>query len=401
MSARIEALTLAGLGRLPSGELVRRVLPGEEIEVTEVGTARIIEPSSERVAPPCRHFKTCGGCSLQHASDAYVAGWKTGVLRQALAGQGLETEMREIATSPPQSRRRAKLSGRRTKKGALVGFHTPASDQITAIPDCTLLTPALMAGLPACEALTLLAASRKSEVSLTLTQSLEGLDILVEGGGDITSTILQEAAAIGSAHGLARLTWGDEVIVQRSPPAQQMGPARVVPPPGAFLQATDHGQATLVAEVREIIGSAARTVDLFSGCGTFALPLAERSEVHAVEGDAAMTAALDAGWRGTRGLKAVSVEARDLFRRPLLPGELKRFDAAVIDPPRAGAAAQIAELVKSTIPTIAMVSCNPVSFARDAKALCDAGYELKHVRPVDQFRWSAHVELVAAFHRKT
>ena len=185
----------------------------------------------------------------------------------------------------------------------------------------------------------------------------------------------------------------------RRPPWQGMGRARVAPPPGAFLQATAEGEAALVAAVRGLVGDAARVADLFAGCGTFALPLAERAEVLAVEGEAAMLAALDAGWRKAEGLKRIRVEARDLFRRPLQPAELDRFDAVTIDPPRAGAEAQVRELAASRVPRIAMVSCNPATFARDAEILVAGGYKLGEVRPVDQFRWSGHVELAAAFRR--
>ncbi|MCC5983842.1 MAG: class I SAM-dependent RNA methyltransferase, partial [Rhodobacteraceae bacterium] len=196
---------------------------------------------------------------------------------------------------------------------------------------------------------------------------------------------------------LARLAWEGEVIALAALPAQTFGRAQVVPPPGAFLQATEDGEATLLAAVRGAVGDAARVADLFAGCGTFTLPLAERAEVHAVEGDAAMLAALDAGWRRAAGLKRVRTETRDLFRRPLLADELACFDAVVIDPPRAGAAAQVAELARAQVPVIAAVSCNPVTFARDARVLVAAGYCLQTVQVVDQFRWSAHVELAARF----
>ena len=198
---------------------------------------------------------------------------------------------------------------------------------------------------------------------------------------------------------MSRLVWGDEIVAELEPPVQQMGRARVVPPPGAFLQATAHGEAALRDTVRAAVGDAARIVDLFAGCGTFTLPLAETAEVHAVEGEAAMLAALDRGWRGVPGLKRVTTEARDLFRRPLLADELARFDAAVIDPPRAGAQAQITELATSQIGVIAMVSCNPASFARDAKMLLNQGYEMGPITVVDQFRWSPHVELATRFTR--
>ena len=185
----------------------------------------------------------------------------------------------------------------------------------------------------------------------------------------------------------------------RRPPVQTFGRARVVPPPGAFLQATAEGAAALTAAVRDTVGAARRVADLFAGCGTFSLPLAETAEIHAVEGDPPMLAALDAGWRATPGLKAVTTEARDLFRRPLTPGELDRFDAVVIDPPRAGAQAQAQALAAARTPVIAAVSCNPVTFARDAAILVAGGYRLEDLQVIDQFRWSGHVEIAAAFRR--
>lgn len=374
-------------------------LPGEEVEGTRTGDrlsdVRIVTPSADRVAAPCRHFKSCGGCQLQHASDAFLAEWKVDVVRQALAAQGLVAEFLPIAVSPPQSRRRAGISARRTKKGALAGFHGRASGTIVEIPDCQLVHPDLLAALPVAERLAMVGGSRKGELTVLATRTDHGLDLAVTGGKPLDAPLQIALAQEAEAAKLARLTWEDEVIATRLPPVHRIGRAQVVPPPGAFLQATPQGEAALVAAVRQIIGGAARVVDLFAGCGTFTLPLAEGAEVHGVEGSDAMLRALDKGWRGAEGLKRVTIEARDLFRRPLMPDELRRFDAAVIDPPRAGAEAQVAELAQSRIPVIAYVSCNPISFVRDARVLVDAGWRLDHVQVVDQFRWSAHVELVA------
>ncbi len=378
-------------------------LPGEIVTGTAEGTrltdVRIVTPSADRVAAPCRHFKTCGGCQLQHASGEFVAQWKIDVVRRALEAQGLEAAFRPIQTSPPQSRRRAGFSVKRTKKGAMAGFHARASGLVIEIPDCQLLHPDVMAARPAAEALAVLGGSRKGELTVMVTRSMDGADVAVTGGKPIDNDLRIGLPAIAEEFSLARLTWDGEVIAMREPPRQQFGRAHVVPPAGAFLQATDAGEAALLAAVREIVGGAAQVVDLFAGCGTFALPIAEKAEVHAVEGEAQMLAALDRGWREARELKKVSHEARDLFRRPLMPDELKRFDVAVIDPPRAGAEAQVAELCGSDVARIAFVSCNPVSFARDAKMLVDAGYRMEWVQVVDQFRWSTHVELVAAFRR--
>jgi 23S rRNA (uracil1939-C5)-methyltransferase len=251
--------------------------------------------------------------------------------------------------------------------------------------------------MPVAEALAMQGASRKGALAVTLTQSREGLDVSVTGGKPLDGPLQQSLAQVAQAHHVARLSWDGDVIAMAAPPTQVFGAAKVVPPPGAFLQATDAGEAALVAAVCEIAEGATCVADLFAGCGTFSLPLARRAEVLAVEGDGDMVQALDQGWRGAIGLKHVTSVARDLFRRPLLVDELEKFDTVVLDPPRAGAAAQVAELAKAQVARIAYVSCNPVTFARDARCLTDAGYTLEWLQVVDQFRWSVHTELVACF----
>lgn len=396
----IEGLTHLGLGKLDDGRtLLPRVLPGEEVDVARDGTVRIVTPSVDRVAAPCRHFKTCGGCAMQHASEGFVAAWKQEIVRKAVSAQGISADFREIATSPAASRRRAKFSGQRTKKGVLLGFHAKGSDTIIGVPECQLITPGLRAAFPALEALIMMAASRKSQVAFTVTETQVGPDIVVDTEKELTPQLRVELAGFAQAHHVARLVWQDEVIVTMTPPAQDFGGVSVVPPAGAFLQATAHGEGVLRDAVIEVVGSASRIVDLFAGSGTFALPLSKQAEVHAVEGEADMIAALDRGWREGTGLKRVTSETRDLFRRPLEPDELDKFGAAVIDPPRAGAEAQIATLAQSKLKRIAMVSCNPVTFARDAKVLIAAGFTLNWVQVVDQFRWSPHVEVIASFTR--
>lgn len=397
----IESLTHLGMGRASDGQsLLPRVLPGEEVDVAQDGTVRIVTPSTDRVAAPCRHFKSCGGCAMQHAADVFVADWKQDIVVKALAARGLTPDCRPIKTSPAQSRRRAKMSGRRTKKRAMIGFHARASDTLVQVPECQLLTPALIDSFPALEALTVLACSRKGEIDLTVTEATLGPDVLIATDKELTPPLRVELAALANQYRLSRLVWNDEPVVTINPPAQDFGGVSVVPAPGAFLQATQHGEAVLRQAVEEITEKATRIVDLFAGCGTFALPLAKRAEVHAVEGEAAMLDALDRGWREGHQLRRVTTETRDLFRRPLEVDELRHFDAAVIDPPRAGAEAQIATLAASNISTIAMVSCNPVTFARDAQMLTDAGFAMPWVQAVDQFRWSPHVEVVASFTRK-
>jgi len=402
-------LTIDRLGYLgdavaygPDGPLyVPQMLPGEVVDadVTDgtVSNVKIVTPSPARVKPPCAHARTCGGCLMQHAADAFVADWKQGIVEGALAGQGLQAAFRPMHTSPPASRRRASFAARRTKGGVLMGFHARASETLVAIPQCQLLHPDLIASLPGLEALVKLGGSRSSEVVLTVTRSLAGVDVMVTGGKLLDGEARLDLARIAEAHNMARLTWDGETVALRVQPMQRFGRVLVTPPPGAFLQATAEGERALLQAVALAIGTGRRVVDLFAGCGTFSLPLAERYEVHAVEGDAAMTAALDKAVRGADGLKKLTVETRDLFRRPLEPDEFKGVDAVVIDPPRAGAEAQTAALAQARVPVIASVSCNPVTFARDARRLTEVGYRLDWVQVVDQFRWSAHVELAARF----
>ncbi|MFY0659570.1 MAG: class I SAM-dependent RNA methyltransferase [Shimia sp.] len=399
----IQRLGLHGDGIADGPIYAPLTLPGEtvegEIDGTRLTNMRVVTPSEHRVKAPCRHFKSCGGCQLQHASDDFLADWKVEVVRQALAAQGLETDLRPVVTSPPKSRRRAVFSARRTKKAALVGFHARASDVIVEIPDCQLLHPDLLPAREALFQLCQIASSRKGEISATVTLSDAGLDMSVVGGKPLDGPLLARLAQEVERFKLARLTWDGEVVATRAVPAQRFGAASVVPPPGAFLQATKEGEAALLHAVKQAITQGDSGIDLFAGCGTFTLPLAKTYRMHGVEGEGAMVEALDAGWRRAQGLKHVTVEARDLFRNPIVSEDLK-YDFAVIDPPRAGAEAQVAELAKSNLSEIAYVSCNPVTFARDAAVLNQAGYHLDWVQTVDQFRWSSHVELASRFVRK-
>ncbi len=401
--------TITRLGHLGDGVAdgpvyATQVLPGEVVDGALTGDRltdiRIVTPSVHRVRPPCVHARTCGGCLMQHASDAFVADWKTGIVKGALAGRGLQADFRPIITSPPKSRRRATLTARRTKSGALIGFHARGSELLVDVPQCQLLHPDLMATIPALTTLTRVVGSRGGEISFQITRTLAGPDVVVTGAKALDSALRLDLARMAETFGLSRLTCDGEVIALRAAPMQRFGRALVAPPPGAFLQATEEGERALLRAVADALAGPMRKVaDLFAGVGTFALPLSERVEVLAVEGDAAMVAAMDKGWRQAEGLKRLTAEARDLFRRPLEPDELRGFDGVVIDPPRAGAEAQTAALAVSGVPVIASVSCNPVTFARDARVLVAAGYHLDWVQVVDQFRWSSHVELVARFSR--
>ncbi|MBA4490799.1 class I SAM-dependent RNA methyltransferase [Paracoccus sp. S1E-3] len=393
-----------GVLRGPEGQqaLAARVLPGEVVAGEPVdgriAAPKIVTPSAARVVPDCPHYASCGGCSLMHGADRFVARWKAQMVETALAAHGIAATIGGLATSPARSRRRAVLSGRRTKKGVTLGFHGRASDQIVDITDCHVLRPRITAALPVLREMVAAGGSRGGEIGLTVTDGPNGLDVAVTGAKPLDPALSAQLTALMERADLARLHWGDESLTRRAP-VQVMGRARVVPPPGAFLQATAEGEAALLSVVRKSLVGATRIVDLFAGCGTFSLPLAANADVHAVEGLAAPLEALDAGWRAATGLHRITTETRDLAGRPLLPDELNRFDGALIDPPRTGAAAQAAQLAASDLPRVAWVSCDPVTFARDAKTMIEGGYRMGPIFVVDQFRWSPHVETVTSFVR--
>lgn len=384
----------------PEGPIyLKGFLPGEEVEGDDLAAMRIITPSPNRVRPPCTHARACGGCALQHAADSFVADWKTEAVQSALRGQGIEAAFLPMQISPSKSRRRATFSARRTKGGVTVGFHARASDVLVDIPNCQLLHPDLLAAVPKLDPLVRLGATRVAEIQIQITQTLTGLDVAVSEAKELDAPAQMELARICEAAGFARLTWNGEMVAMRHAPMLRFGRAMVTPPPLAFLQATAQGEAALLAAVRRAVGPARKIVDLFAGLGTFALPLAETADVLAVEGDGKMIAALSLGARSAENLHRVETQTRDLFRRPLEPDEFKGVDAVVIDPPRAGAEAQMTTLAQTKVPRIAAVSCNPVTFARDAKILLAGGYRLDFVQVVDQFRWSQHIELAAGFSR--
>ncbi len=393
-----------GIASGPDGDVfIALSLPDEvvegEIEEGRIENPQIVSPSPKRVVADCPHFGSCGGCSLQHASDTFLADWKKEQVKTALAKHQITARYLPVSVSPARSRRRATLAGRRTKKGAIVGFHSRASGSIKGIPNCMLLHPDITHALSSFEEVISIVGSRKGKISIAVTQSENGLDVDVATAKTADLRIVQALGSVTRQAGFARLSLNGEVVVQLQKPTQCFGKATVCPPPGAFLQATREGQDRLIADVLNIVGNATNTADLFAGSGTFSLPLAERAAVAAFESDTAAISALDAASRKNDGFKPISAKRRDLFRRPLLPDELQKFDTVVIDPPRAGALAQAREIAKSTVPKIAYVSCNPLTFARDAKTLLNSGYEIDFVRVVDQFRWSSHVELVAAFHK--
>lgn len=396
----IVAMGHAGDGVTADGRFVPGALPGERVALPD---GRLLTRSPDRIAPPCVHFGACGGCTLQHWAAAPYRAWKRESVIAALSSRGLrDVAVAETHALPPAARRRAVFAAKRAGARLHLGFRAAAAHRIVDQTMCPVLVPELDAAREALRGLAEVLLPRNAGALMTVLASATGLDVAVACEGrrrDASADARARMADAAAAADLARLAVNGEVIAERRPPLLDIAGVRVAPPPGAFVQPSAAAEAVLRAEVAAAVGTAAHVVDLFAGLGTFALPLARAARVHAVEGDAALSGAMLRAARAALGLKPVTAETRNLFRRPLLHDELRRVEAAVIDPPRAGAMAQCEELAGSPVPRIAMVSCNPATFARDARILVDGGYRLARVVPVDQFLWSAHVELVAAFTR--
>jgi 23S rRNA (uracil1939-C5)-methyltransferase len=411
----VERLEIKGIGRrgdgiadTPAGPLyVPYTLPGETAEVDawpgHPDRRRLIRldvASPERVAPICPHFGICGGCALQHWEAARYRDWKRGLVIEALAWVGIDAAVDDVIDAHGEGRRRAVFHARRGQRDVLkVGFATLRTHHLVAIDRCPVLAPSLDQAIAAAWAVAEVLEPTRKPLDIQVTASEPGLDIDVRGSGPLSPARVAELAQVAERLNLARLTRHGELVAQRAPPTLVIGRARVALPPGCFLQATAAGEAALAALVSEGCGAASQVADLFAGVGPFALRLAERMRVTAVDSDQAAIAALKRAAETTAGLKPVATEVRDLFRRPLIAAELKRYDGVVFDPPRQGAEAQARALAASSLPLIIAVSCNPMTFARDARILVDGGYRLTRVSPVDQFRYSFHVELVARFER--
>ena len=411
----VERLTIARLGRrgdgiadTPDGQVfVPFALPGEIVEADAWPghpdrrlPIKIEQASAERIGPICPHFGVCGGCSLQHWMTAHYRDWKRGLVLESLSQAGLDAPLDDLVDAHGEGRRRAVLHARRGQRDVLkVGFAAPRAHQIVAIDRCPILAPSLAGALAAAWAIAETIEAMRKPLDIQVTASESGLDVDLRGSGPLTAAATAALARVASEHKLARLTRHGEIAVQRAAPVVTMGRAKVTLPPGAFLQATAAGEATLAALVLAHCGNAQRIADLFAGVGPFALRLAERARVTAVDSDRDAVAALKRAAETTQGLKPVAAEARDLFRRPLTANELKPFECVVFDPPRQGAEAQARALAVLAVPVVVAVSCNPATFARDARILVDGGYRLTHVTPIDQFLYSPHVEIVARLER--
>lgn len=358
-------------------------------------------PGLRAVAAPCPHAADCGGCAYQSTDLTDLGEWKRARLRQVLARAGLQAEVASTVMSPPHSRRRVKLAAMRSKKRILLGFRAPRSHRVVDVGACLVAAPAIVAALPALRDLAALAAPRARPIGLWASVSEGGLDIAVAEGKPLTPDLISSAAAWAEAADVARLSWNGETVAARRPAWRRHGRALVEPPPAAFWQATAAGEAALVAQTTAHLAGLRRVADLFAGAGAFTLPLAETAEVDAYEGDPGLVSSLVRGWRAARGLKRVTAEKRDLFRRPVRAEELKGVEGAVFDPPRAGAEAQAAQLAAAPlgVSKLVGVSCDPETFARDARILTGGGWTLRRAIPVDQFLWSPHLELVGLFDR--
>jgi 23S rRNA (uracil1939-C5)-methyltransferase len=397
-----------GVADTQSGPVyVPYTLPGETITSEAVAghpdrrhLVHVDKPSHERTDPICKHFGACGGCALQHWSLTEYHLWKRLLVVEALAQANVVAPVTDLIDAHGKGRRRAVLHARRGAHDVLeVGFTAPRAHHIVAIDKCPILAPGLAGTLRAAWAIaeTLKPSGKRLDIQATATDS--GLDIDVRGSGTLGADRLAALARVAEAHKLVRLTRHGELVAQRTQPLLQVGRARVRLPPGVFLQATAEGEEALAQLVAEHIVKAKRIADLFAGIGTFALRLAEHARVYAADSDANAIKALERAAATTPGLKPVEVEQRDLFRRPFMAAEMKNFEAVVFDPPRQGAEAQARELAKSKVPIVVAVSCDAATFARDAKILIDGGYKLASVTPIDQFRYSYHVEIVAEFLR--
>ncbi|MGO7357697.1 class I SAM-dependent RNA methyltransferase [Rhizobium ruizarguesonis] len=385
-------------------------LPGETVAIARVksqGTIMsITTPSPDRQEPPCRHFGpdgvngTCGGCTLQHMADAPYGAFKRQLVIDALKSKGLTPEVGEIVPARPGERRRVVFAARKTEKDMLIGFNQAESHHIVAIEECPISSAGIIARLPAIRAIAASLATSAEPFRVAVLETLSGLDISVDEVKKLSDPQRRKAIETAlSLRGIARVSLNGEILVEPSKPMVEFGGVQVSPPPGGFTQATKPAEEAMAELVTAHAGKAKRIADLFAGAGTFSLRLARIGRVHAVEAEAKALAALDHAARNTQGLKPVTVEKRDLFRRPLMTQEFKPYDVVVFDPPRAGAEFQCQELARSGVKKIVAVSCNPLTLARDLAILVEGGYRITGVTPIDQFLWTSHVEVVATLEK--
>ncbi|MCV0385517.1 MAG: RNA methyltransferase [Nitrobacter sp.] len=386
---------------------VAYTLGGETVEIEpldgQAGRVRLLRietASPDRIVPFCAHFGACGGCAIQHWRPQAYRAWKRQIVIDTLARARIDCEVDDLIDAHGAGRRRITLHARSDGGRLRVGFAAPNSHAIMPIDACPVLDPALHGAIDAARELAVALKPANKPLDIQVTATCNGLDVDVRGSGQLPAALIATLSRVAEAHRLARLTRHGELVLMRASPAIEIGAARLVLPPGSFLQATVAGEEALAALVAAHCGKARHIGDLFCGVGPFALRLAVRARVAAFDSNAAAVAALQKAADTASGLKPIRAETRDLFRRPLVAQELRDIDAVIFDPPRQGAEAQSKHLAASRIPVIVAVSCSAATFTRDARVLIDGGYSLETVTPVDQFRHSPHVELVAKFVRR-
>ena len=409
MVEALEELAIVGLdahgqGVAANGAVVPGALPGERARVRLTGRrAELIETLSaapERAEPMCPWFGRCGGCAAQHMSPSLYREWKRGLVVEALKREGVEAEVGALIDVHGAGRRRATFHARFPHAAPEeVGFMRARSHDIISIDDCPLFGSGMMGAIQAARALSGDLRGLMKPLDIAVTATLDGLDVDLRGSGPLERAETQKLARTADALDLARVSNHGEVVIERRPPRVAFGEALVKLPPGGFLQATEAGETWLAAFAERALADSRKVVDLFCGAGAFALRLARQHEIFAADADSAAVAALARATAATPGLRKLVAETRDLFRRPLRPDKLAAFDAALIDPPRAGALEQSRALAASTLPLVASISCNAATFARDARILVDGGFRIEAVTPLDQFRFSPHVEIAAVFRR--
>lgn len=392
------AIAARGEGRTASGRFVPLASPGDWLD-----GAGMLHHGPDHEAAKCSHFPACGGCQLQHVSDASYANWMVDRIAGALAGQGLSVpEIRSPHLSPPKSRRRASLTAQRRGKSVLLGFSAAGSHRLVDLKDCAVLDDQLWTLIAPLRSLLGVLIPPRGGGKVQLTLADQGVDALISGAQADSLAVHEAMGDFARQHGLARLSIdqgdGPETQWEPEPATVTLSEVPVALPHAAFLQATLDGESALSAAVVEAVGAANKVADLFAGLGTFTFALARNRSLRAVEASQAALSALRSA--ANRQQLQVQAEHRDLYRRPLTSTELSDFDAIVLDPPRAGAQEQVAAIAASATPRLAYVSCNPATFARDARVLADGGYMIDWIQPVGQFRWSTHMEIAAQLSRQ-
>jgi 23S rRNA (uracil1939-C5)-methyltransferase len=390
-----------GDGIASTGRFVPFTLPGEVVELNaEGGLTKVVKPSPHRVPASCRHFGQCGGCALQHLEQSEYLKWKRQQVLDAFAGEGLESKVADCIAVQSNSRRRATFTASSGTSGVRFGFQARHSHEVVDLEECPVLVSSISNEIEILRKLAVPLLQKTNRLQLAVLACDNGLDIALLEHSVLDDHQRDAISRWAVEHHVARVSHNGEIIVETEHPYLTIAGARLSPPPGSFSQAVAASEQHMIALVQQHLAKSRKVADLFAGFGTFALNIAVKSTVHAVEYEKDSLASLDSTARHISGIKPLTTEQRDLFRRPLQASELEAFDGAIFDPPRAGAEAQAKELARSGIPKIVAISCNPTTLARDVKILVDGGYKIKNITPIDQFLFTPHVEVVVLMERK-